>query len=1408
MNRMIRILAVLLSAILILGSCTGAAEPVKKDQPAANPASSDINIVADGATMYKLVRPQAASSELTAAVVKLRKAINAKYGIEIEITDDFVLPGQEAYAYEILVGDTEREESKTAVVELSYNDSVIAYIGNRLVISGGSEDAAILATEAFIENYLTDGALTVSSTLSDITKAEYEKADLTIDGTPISAYVIVYSPAHANAARKVAAKIGKLTGVELPLCPEGSSSAAHEIVIGKTMYGTELEKYGLDDFTIDATNRGIQIKASNKTAVEMACAEFCKMLGESNKLAYTLSEFAYAYTHPADRSYIDDIESLPMHWALEFETPEWMRDYEEKYAATNDAGGRLMSCAHRGDSVYYPDNSIEGIISAIKMGCDMIEIDPRRTKDGVLIIFHDETLTRMTNFSEMAGKNGLPTSANVSDWTYEQLMQLNLKASKGGSGAAVTPYKIATLEEVIKVCANRIFIYLDAKTPADSDIPYWDFEQDIWPLMEKYESYSNVVYSSHKWFRANNYALVDTYRAIALERSGKAGIVYIIDTGTLSGNNSIINAHDFTPFVRFGFSEVGEDYKKYLSSVKNKLNAYKGKLRMLSFVYNAQCESHDFYAEVYEAGINYHIVNKALLLCTYIAENFEPTPYAVSPTVAPTGLRKDMGTSDKMAISTLVSIVQKKTADPQPTVKQEKDASAVDIWDGTIATSFESGSGSEAFPYVIKTGAQLAYLAQQVSVGGNSFAGKHFVLGGNIDLAKLEWTPIGVYSSTNRISFAGSFDGKGYTISGISITNDNASIYSGLFGFIKTEGYFRNLVIADSTINAQSKNKSAYAGAAAAYIEAAEVSSIVVKEDVMVSSNDSTGGVFGRIYNSDVRYIVNYATVIGNALATSSFAGGISGPIGRNATISYSANHGKVSGDAMYLGGITSIVGAGGGGNLINCYNDGAVEYTGKSNAFVAGVTGRLGWSDGDYTVKDCCNLGALSKPNSGANALKRIGEVTGQSYKGNVTLTDVYSIDIANVELLFANTTKSDLTTVQTKSEAEVRALADAIDKEISANIVTPTASAVIDDLVITETGSLADAYFVDALGDKLNYKVYLPENFVDDKKCKVIFNFSSSTEIIDALIQNKTNAAIFSCGGSTGDALELIDLAVTAYALNTNFMYLIGSAEVNAARGDDFVNYLADASGYTSPLAAGEALLAVSGTYYSELEGLTMYAMGDSYFAGHFLGQSITWVNKLGEKYDMHYVNYGINGSTMSDYDSNKNPMVTRIKDMERGDANIILLEGGRNDLTTKVPLGSSGSRDTKTFTGAVNTMVDYLREAYPNAMIVLVTPWIGTGTLDNGYSNKTYADILRSIAEERKDPHVVCLYADSARTGISMGDAACRAQYFIAPSDLSHLNEAGMDMVLPKMEKFIAEAYTGFLHTQTAAETNGGN
>ena len=64
-----------------------------------------------------------------------------------------------------------------------------------------------------------------------------------------------------------------------------------------------------------------------------------------------------------------------------------------------------------------------------------------------------------------------------------------------------------------------------------------------------------------------------------------------------------------------------------------------------------------------------------------------------------------------------------------------------DVWDGSVAPSFEDGEGTESNPYQLATGSQLAYLAQQVNLG-ISYSEKYFVLCNDIDLNDIEWTPI------------------------------------------------------------------------------------------------------------------------------------------------------------------------------------------------------------------------------------------------------------------------------------------------------------------------------------------------------------------------------------------------------------------------------------------------------------------------------------------------------------------------------------------------------------------------------------------------------------------------------------------------------------------------------------------
>jgi len=106
----------------------------------------------------------------------------------------------------------------------------------------------------------------------------------------------------------------------------------------------------------------------------------------------------------------------------------------------------IIVIAHRGDWRNAPENSIQAIKNCIDLGIDMVEIDVRETKDGQLVLMHDETIDRTTT-----------GSGKVTDWTLDSLKTLALV---DGLNVA-TEHRIPTLEEALLAAKDQILINLD-----------------------------------------------------------------------------------------------------------------------------------------------------------------------------------------------------------------------------------------------------------------------------------------------------------------------------------------------------------------------------------------------------------------------------------------------------------------------------------------------------------------------------------------------------------------------------------------------------------------------------------------------------------------------------------------------------------------------------------------------------------------------------------------------------------------------------------------------------------------------------------------------------------------------------------------------------------------------------------
>jgi len=114
---------------------------------------------------------------------------------------------------------------------------------------------------------------------------------------------------------------------------------------------------------------------------------------------------------------------------------------------------QLVIIAHRGSHINVPENTLAAYENAIKEGADYVEVDLRTTKDGHLVIMHDESVTKMT------GKKGL-----IKDLSYNEIRDLKIKPVNEKD---TTTYRIPDFASVLKVCKGKINIYLDFK---DADV--------------------------------------------------------------------------------------------------------------------------------------------------------------------------------------------------------------------------------------------------------------------------------------------------------------------------------------------------------------------------------------------------------------------------------------------------------------------------------------------------------------------------------------------------------------------------------------------------------------------------------------------------------------------------------------------------------------------------------------------------------------------------------------------------------------------------------------------------------------------------------------------------------------------------------------------------------------------------
>lgn len=118
---------------------------------------------------------------------------------------------------------------------------------------------------------------------------------------------------------------------------------------------------------------------------------------------------------------------------------------------------RVIVIAHRGDHTKAPENTLAAIQKAIEVGCDFVEVDVRRTRDGALVVMHDSTVDRTTN-----GKG------KVSELSLEEIRKLDAGSKRRGPKFAGE--KVPTFDEALAACKGKMKVYVDHKEAPPAEV--------------------------------------------------------------------------------------------------------------------------------------------------------------------------------------------------------------------------------------------------------------------------------------------------------------------------------------------------------------------------------------------------------------------------------------------------------------------------------------------------------------------------------------------------------------------------------------------------------------------------------------------------------------------------------------------------------------------------------------------------------------------------------------------------------------------------------------------------------------------------------------------------------------------------------------------------------------------------
>lgn len=147
---------------------------------------------------------------------------------------------------------------------------------------------------------------------------------------------------------------------------------------------------------------------------------------------------------------------------------------------------KFINYAHRGASSYAPENTISAFIKAIQLGANGIELDLQKTKDGEIVIFHDDIVDNKSN-----GKG------KISDYNYNELLKLDFVSWFNNQSE-----KIVLFNDFAKKFLRKDLTFA-------IELKVQGIEKETLEIINKYKSHDNIYITSFIYDTLENMRKID-----------------------------------------------------------------------------------------------------------------------------------------------------------------------------------------------------------------------------------------------------------------------------------------------------------------------------------------------------------------------------------------------------------------------------------------------------------------------------------------------------------------------------------------------------------------------------------------------------------------------------------------------------------------------------------------------------------------------------------------------------------------------------------------------------------------------------------------------------------------------------------------------------------------------------------